>query len=157
MFWRLRFFRLIPSSINKCWNPKFKLLRYNFTLSCCQNKPFFLLLCIQSLFIHCAATELTGIFSDIMNLKDRIGFSGSLGVIAAMVEKELGERNFGFDSEVQIETLHGGERDCCRTRDSCQFTSGPCHFSDAPSKWTDSCLYWKHLSPMPPVLVVAGA
>ena len=60
-----------------------------------------------------------------MNLKDRIGFSGSLGVIAAMVEKELGERNFGFDSEVQIETLHGGERDCCRMRDSCQFTSGP--------------------------------
>ena len=45
-----------------------------------------------------------------------------------MAEKELGERNFGFDSEVQIETLHGGERDCCRMRDSCQFTSGPCHF-----------------------------
>ena len=42
-----------------------------------------------------------------MNLKDRIGFSDSLllpqkrlvvGVISAMVEKELGERNFGFDS-----------------------------------------------------------
>ena len=40
-----------------------------------------------------------------------------------MAEKELGERNFGFDSEVQIETLHGGERDCCRMRDSCQFTA----------------------------------
>jgi hypothetical protein len=29
------------------------------------------------------------------------------GVISAMVEKELGERNFDFDSEVKIETLHG--------------------------------------------------
>ena len=60
---------------------------------------------MRSLFIHCAATELTRIFSDITNLKDCIGFSNSLvlpqqrvvvGVISAMVEKELGERNFGF-------------------------------------------------------------
>ena len=27
-----------------------------------------------------------------------------------MVEKELGKRNFGFDSLVHIEPLHGGER-----------------------------------------------
>ena len=62
-----------------------------------------------------------------MNLKDRVGFSDSLvfpqqrfvvGVILAMAEKELGERNFGFDSEVKIETLHGGERDGCHMRDS---------------------------------------
>ena len=42
-----------------------------------------------------------------MNLKDCVGFSDSLvlsqkrlvvGVISAMVEKELGERNIGFDS-----------------------------------------------------------
>jgi hypothetical protein len=55
-----------------------------------------------------------------MNLKDCIGFSDSrvlpqqslvVGVISVLVEKELGERTFGFDSEVQIETLHGGERD----------------------------------------------
>ena len=55
-----------------------------------------------------------------------------VGVISAIVDKELGERNFCFDSKVKIETLHGGERDCCRMRGSCQFTSGPRHFSDAP-------------------------
>ena len=32
---------------------------------------------IRSLFIHCGAAKLTGIFSDIMNLKDRVGFSDS--------------------------------------------------------------------------------
>ena len=32
---------------------------------------------LRSLFIHCAAAELTGILSDIMNLKDRVGFSDS--------------------------------------------------------------------------------
>ena len=64
--------------------------------------------------------ELTGILSDIINLIDCVGFSDSLvlpeqvkthsgGYLA--VEKELGERNFGFDSEVQIEPRHGGERD----------------------------------------------
>jgi hypothetical protein len=102
---------------------------------------FFLLTCIRSLFIHCAATELTGIFSDIMNLKGCVGFSDFLvlpqqrllvGVISAMVEKELGKLNFCFDSEVKFEPLHRGERDCCRMRYSCQFTSGPCYFSDAP-------------------------
>ena len=35
-----------------------------------QNKCFFLLTCLRSLFIHCAAAELMAIFSDIMNLKD---------------------------------------------------------------------------------------
>ena len=59
-------------------------------------KRFFLLTCLRTLFIHCAATELMGIFSDIMNLKDWVGFSDSLvlplqrlvvGVISAMVEK----------------------------------------------------------------------
>ena len=44
-----------------------------------------------------------GIFSDIMNLKGCVGFSDSLvhpqqrlvvGVISAMVEKELGEKEF---------------------------------------------------------------
>ena len=33
---------------------------------------------LRSLFIHCAAAELTGIFSDIMNLKDCVWFSDSL-------------------------------------------------------------------------------
>ena len=98
-------------------------------------------MCIRSLFIHCAATKLTGIFSDILNLKDRVGFSDSLvlpqqrlvvGVISAMVEKELGEMNFGYDSEGKIETLHGEERDRCHMRDSCRFTSGPCNFSNTP-------------------------
>ena len=70
-----------------------------------------------------------------------VGFSDSLVLpqqvktpsarYLAMVEKELGERNFGFDSlEVQIEAHHGGESDI--TAGSCQFTWGPYHFSDAP-------------------------
>ena len=33
---------------------------------------------LRSLFIHCTSAELTGIFSDIMNLKDCVGFSDSL-------------------------------------------------------------------------------
>ena len=51
---------------------------------------------------------MTGIFSDIMNLTDCVGFSDSrvrpqqvktrvVRVVSLMVEKELGERNFGFD------------------------------------------------------------
>ena len=39
---------------------------------------FFLPTCLRSLFIDCAAAELTGIFSDIMNLKDCVRFSDSL-------------------------------------------------------------------------------
>ena len=44
----------------------------------CQNKCFFLLTCLPSLFIHCTAPELTRIFSDIMNFKDCVWFSYSL-------------------------------------------------------------------------------
>ena len=33
-----------------------------------------------------------------------------MGVISAKVEKELGERNFGFEVH---EPRHGGEKDCC--------------------------------------------
>ena len=63
-------------------------------------------MCSRSLFIHCAVAELTEIFSDIMNFKDCqvLRLSGTstmrfiVGVILAMVKKELGERNFGFDS-----------------------------------------------------------
>ena len=57
-----------------------------------------------------------GIFSDIMNLKDRVWFCDSLvlsqqrvvvGVILAMVETDLGERKLGFDFD-KIEALHVG-------------------------------------------------
>ena len=59
---------------------------------------------LRSLFIHCAAAELTGIFSDIMNLKDCVRFSDSLvlpqqlktrsGGISPMVEKNWGGLSF---------------------------------------------------------------
>ena len=56
---------------------------------------------LQSLFIHSATYKLTGIDSDIMYLKDSVGFAVMFwyfhnkkrlveGVILAMVEKELG-------------------------------------------------------------------
>ena len=36
-----------------------------------------------------------------------------VGVISAMVEKELGQRNFGFDSLKSRQLRHGGEMNCC--------------------------------------------
>ena len=65
-------------------------------------------------FIHSLCRGRTeGIFSDIMNLRDCIGLYDSLllpqqvktriGGISPMGEKELGQRNFGFDSEQRQE------------------------------------------------------
>ena len=83
-----------------------------------------------------------GIFSDIMNLKDCVGFSDS-GTSTTKTRRSGGYLGHGGEgiwgkelwlglSEVQIEVQHGGERDCCRMQDSCQLTSGPCHSFNAP-------------------------
>ena len=52
---------------------------------------------LRSLFIHCAAAELTGIFSDIMNLKDCVRFSDSL-----VLQQHVKTRSEGYLG-------HGGE------------------------------------------------
>ena len=44
-----------------------------------------------SLFINLAAAELTGIFSDIMNLKDCVGFSDSL-----VLQQQVKTRSGGY-------------------------------------------------------------
>ena len=65
-----------------------------------------------------------------------------------MLEKELGERNLGFDSLLILSfswrrkglvLYANGRRTCCSSNgrkmfsvDSCRFISGPCNFSDAP-------------------------
>ena len=48
-----------------------------------------------------------------------------------MVKKELGERNFGFDS-LKSRLKRDMEEKAMFSVDSCQFTSGPYNFSDAP-------------------------
>ena len=63
----------------------------------CQIKCFFLPTCLRSLLIHCAAVELMGIFSDIMNLKDCVGFSDSL-----VLPQQIKARSGGYLG-------HGGE------------------------------------------------
>ena len=61
-----------------------------------QNKCFFS--SVYGLFIHCAAVELTGIFSDIMNLKDRaVRFYDSL-----VLPRQVTTRSGGYLG-------HGGE------------------------------------------------
>ena len=46
---------------------------------------------LRSLFIHCAAVELTGIFSDIMNRKDYVRFSDSL-----VLQPQVNTRSEGY-------------------------------------------------------------
>ena len=76
-----------------------------------------------------------------MNLTDCVGFSDSLvlpqqvktpsGSYHAHGEKELRERNFGFDS-LKSRLKRDMEEKAIFSVDSCQFTSGPYNFSDAP-------------------------
>jgi hypothetical protein len=54
---------------------------------------------LRSLFIHCTSAELTGIFSDIMNLKDCVGFSDSL-----VLQQQVGLKTRGWGY-----LGHGGE------------------------------------------------
>ena len=72
----------------------------------CQNKCNNKYLDVFTIFIHSLCRGRIEIFSDIMNFKDCqvLRLSGTsamrlvVGVISAMVEKELGDRNVGFDS-----------------------------------------------------------
>ena len=77
---------------------------------------------VFTIFIHCAAAELTGIFSDIMDLKDCAGFSDSLVLQQPVKTGSGGYLGHGREgiggkelwlrlSEVQVEPRHGGERD----------------------------------------------
>ena len=101
-----------------------------------------------TIFIHSLCRGRIEIFSDIMNFKDCqvLRLSGTsamrlvVGVISAMVEKELGDRNVGFDSlksRLNCDMEEKGIVAVCRLR--VYVISETLHCSDLSA----ICLLWK--------------
>ena len=81
--------------------------------------------------------ELAGIFSDIMNLKDCVGFSDSLILPQQVKTYSGGYLAHGVEGIGGMPYTDGRRRGCSDgsnmfSVESCQFTSGAYHFSDAP-------------------------